>query len=65
MKLFLEPPLSLGERSWLAGLGVEDEVRQIVQAFEKGEIEGGPAIAALVRLVQQCRGERRGAVEHG
>jgi len=69
VKLFLEPPLSLGEpfqgKGWLAGLGVEDEVRQIVQAFEKAEIEGGPAIAALVGLVQQCRGEGRGAVEHG
>ena len=39
LSIFLEPPVKVGEKSWLALLGVEDRVKLIVQAFENGDMD--------------------------
>ena len=55
LAVFLEPPVRVGERSWLDFPGIADEVRATVQAVERGDIDSGSAAATLLALVRKCR----------
>ena len=55
LSIFLEPPVKVGEKNWLALLGVEDRVKLIVQAFENGDMDRESATAGLLDLVRGCR----------
>jgi len=55
MKIFLEPPVRVGGESWLAPLGIGDEVHHIVQALAKGKVDGSTAKSRLLGVIQGCR----------
>ena len=53
--LFLEPPVRVGDKSWLTVLGIEPEVRGLVQALRDGRADCSAARDGLVALVLRCR----------
>lgn len=54
--LFIEPPVKIGDRSWLTPLGIEGEVTAAVAALESGSTSADAAAARLRRIVGRCRG---------
>ncbi len=59
--IFIEPPLKIGDRSWLAPLGIEEEVAATVAALEAGATGAAAAAAALRGIVRRCRDRARAA----
>ena len=57
-ELLFEPPIRIGEKDWLALLGIEAEVRGIVRAFEDSHMD---AVSAERRLLDVVRRIRAGA----
>ena len=57
VEMLLEPQVKVGEKSWLALLGIEEEVHRIVQAFENGNIDSNLARTRLKNLVRRCRNQ--------
>ena len=53
--LFIEPPVTIGDRSWLTPLGIEGAVATVMAALESGRIEAGMAAGALQEIVRRCR----------
>lgn len=53
----VEPQARVGPRSWLALLGIEEEVISIVGAFEAGHITSSLAGTRLKDLVLRCRNQ--------
>ncbi len=53
--IFIEPPLKIGERSWLASLGIEDEAAAIRAALESGDLDAASAVEGLRLIVQRSR----------
>jgi hypothetical protein len=58
LEVLLSPPIRIGEKDWLAALGIEAEVQSILRALENGGTDGGPARADLMNLIQRCRNRR-------
>jgi hypothetical protein len=56
--IFIDPPVKIGGRSWLALLGIEEEVVRIVQSLNNDQASPESATARLVRLVEQCRNQQ-------
>jgi hypothetical protein len=53
--IFIEPPVIVAGKSWLAMLGIEEEVVRIVQSLNNDQASPDEARARLMKLVQQCR----------
>jgi len=53
--IFIEPPVRVGEKSWLTGLGIDTEVAAAVDLLEKGAIDAESAGSVLTGLVLRCR----------
>ncbi|MDM8000569.1 MAG: hypothetical protein QUS33_11390 [Dehalococcoidia bacterium] len=53
--VFIEPPVRIGEKSWLAGLGIDTEVAASIDLLEKGAIDAESARSVLLGLVLRCR----------
>ncbi|MBM4444423.1 MAG: hypothetical protein FJ020_03850 [Chloroflexi bacterium] len=63
LRVFIEPPVRIGGRSWLARFGIEDEVAGIVRAVSKGALSAEAGTAGLAELVRQCRERPSGSVD--
>jgi hypothetical protein len=55
LHIFIEPPVRIGGQSWLAMLGIEDDVTGIVQSVNSGQISPDMGRTKLVGLVQESR----------
>jgi hypothetical protein len=55
LRIFIEPPVRIGGRSWLARFGIEDEVAGIVGAASTGTLSPEAGKARLTGLVRRCR----------
>ncbi len=55
LRIFIEPPVRIAGRSWLARFGIENEVAGIVGAVNGGMISPEAGQARLTGLVRQCR----------
>ena len=53
--IFIEPPIKVGQKSWLTSLGIEDQVARIIQSLGDDQIGPSSARTRLRRLVQQRR----------
>ena len=53
--IFIEPPVRVGEKSWLTSLGIETEVNAVVDLLGKGAIDAESARSVLQGLVLRCR----------
>ena len=53
--IFIEPPVRVGEKSWLTGLGIDTEVAAAVDLLEKGAIDAESARSVLLGVVLRCR----------
>ncbi len=54
--IFIEPPIKIGEKSWLASLGIEGEVTATIEALESGRIDINTAAGRLRDIVRRCGG---------
>jgi hypothetical protein len=57
--IFIEPPVKVGDKSWLTSLGIETEVDAVVNLLGKGVIDTESARSVLLRVVRRCRREIR------
>ena len=53
--IFIEPPVRVGDKSWLTGLGIDTEVAAAVDLLEKGAIDTEAVRSVLLGLVLRCR----------
>jgi len=53
--IFIEPPVRIGDRSWLTGLGIDTEVDAVVSLLGKGAIDAESSRSVLLGLVMRCR----------
>lgn len=56
-RLPFEPQAMVGELGWLALLGIEKEVRDVVKRVEEGAYSADVARGLLLDVVRRCRGE--------
>ncbi len=59
LRIFVEPPLTVGNMSWLSHLGLETKVKTIMRSLNIGKIAPEVAEARLASLVERCREERQ------
>jgi hypothetical protein len=55
LRIFIEPPVRIGGRSWLTDFGIEAEVAGIVGSVNSGVMSPDAGRAKLTRLVRRCR----------
>lgn len=55
-RLPFEPQAVVGEQGWLALLGIEKEVREVVERVEEGACSTDAARGLLLSIVRRCRG---------
>ena len=55
--IFIEPPVKVGDKSWLTELGIDTEVAAVVDLLGKGAIDADSARSVLLGLVLRCRRE--------
>ena len=53
--IFIEPPVRVGDNSWLTGLGIEVQVTEIIDSLETGTLGADSARAGLLCIVRWCR----------
>jgi hypothetical protein len=53
--IFIEPPVRVGDKSWLTGLGIDTEVDAVINLLGKGAIDPESARSVLLGLVLRCR----------
>jgi hypothetical protein len=53
--IFIEPPVRVGDKSWLTGLGIEVQVTEIVSSLGSGGTSTDAARVGLLDIVQRCR----------
>lgn len=53
--IFIEPPVRVGDDSWLTGLGIEAQVTEILSSLDKGRIGTDAARTGLLDIVRRCR----------
>ena len=53
--IFIEPPVRVGEKSWLTSLGIDTEVGAIIKSLENGRIDTESARTVLLDIVLRCR----------
>jgi len=55
--IFIDPPVRVGDESWLTGLGIEAQVTEIVRSLDNGGIGTDAARDGLLDVVRRCRRE--------
>lgn len=55
--IFIEPPVRVGDKSWLTPLGIETEVDAVISLLGKGAIDATSARSVLLGLVLRCKRE--------
>jgi hypothetical protein len=55
--IFIEPPIRVGDKSWLTELGIDTEVDAVVDLLGKGAIDAESARSVLLGVVLRCRRE--------
>jgi hypothetical protein len=55
LHIFIEPPVRIAGRSWLARFGIEAEVAGIMEAVNNGMISPDAGSTSLTALVRRCR----------
>ncbi len=53
--IFIEPPIRIGDRSWLASLGIEEDVIAVTAALGSGRTDAAGAASRLRAIVRRCR----------
>jgi hypothetical protein len=53
--IFIEPPVRVGDKSWLTGLGIEVQVTEIIDSLETGTLGADSARDGLLCIVRRCR----------
>jgi len=53
--IFIEPPVKVGEKSWLTSLGIESQVTAIIESLETGSLDTDSARGRLLDIVRRCR----------
>jgi hypothetical protein len=53
--IFIEPPVRVGDKSWLTGLGIEVQVTEITDSLETGRLGADSARDGLLCIVRRCR----------
>ena len=53
--IFIEPPIKVGEKSWLTSLGIDAEVTEIIKSLENGTLGADSARDGLLDVVRRCR----------
>lgn len=53
--IFIEPPVRVGDKSWLTSLGIEAKVNEVIGSLEAGRIDAESARASLLDIVLRCR----------
>jgi hypothetical protein len=53
--IFIEPPVRVGDKSWLTGLGIEVQVTEITDSLETGTPGADSARVGLLDIVRRCR----------
>jgi hypothetical protein len=53
--IFIEPPVKIGDKSWLTELSIASEVDAVVSLLEKGAIDAESARSVLLGVVLRCR----------
>jgi hypothetical protein len=53
--IFIEPPVRVGEKSWLTNLEIETEVNAVTDLLARGAIDADSARSVLQGLVLRCR----------
>ena len=53
--IFIEPPVRVGDKSWLSALGIETEVNAVVDLLGKDAIAADSARSVLLGVVLRCR----------
>ena len=59
LRIFIEPPLTVGNVSWLGQLGLQTEVNIVMQQLSNGRIGAELAATGLRTIVERHREERR------
>ncbi len=53
--IFIEPPVRVGDKSWLTSLGIEAEVAEVIGSLEAGDVQPDVASGRLRDIVLRCR----------
>jgi len=53
--IFIEPPIKIGDKSWLTALGIEGEVGEVITSLEAGRLNAAAASGRLMDIVLLCR----------
>ncbi|MBN2099022.1 MAG: hypothetical protein JW753_05435 [Dehalococcoidia bacterium] len=53
--IFIEPPVKVGDKTWLTELGIDTEVDAVIALLGKGAIDAESARSVLLGLVMRCR----------
>jgi hypothetical protein len=53
--IFIEPPVRVGDKSWLTGLGIEVQVTEIIDSLETGTLGADSARDGFLYIVRRCR----------
>jgi hypothetical protein len=53
--IFIEPPVRVGDRSWLTSLGIEAQVAEVINSLEAGDVQPDAALRRLLDIVLSCR----------
>jgi hypothetical protein len=53
--IFIEPPVRVGDRSWLTSLGIEAQVAEVINSLEAGDVQPEVASGRLLDIVIRCR----------
>ena len=53
--IFIEPPVRVGDKSWLTPLGIEAQVTEVITSLEADRINAAAASARLLDIVLRCR----------
>jgi hypothetical protein len=60
ISIFIEPPVKVGDKSWLTSLGIDAEVGAIIKSLENGRIDTESARTGLLDIVLRCRHDIQG-----
>ena len=58
--IFIEPPVKVGDKSWLTSLGIDAEVAEVIGSLENGRIDTESASTGLLDIVLRCRHDIQG-----
>ncbi len=53
--IFIEPPVRVGDKSWLTSLGIEAGVAKVIRSLEATNIDAESARAVLLDIILRCR----------